>query len=122
MLHTMKRRVLLSSLVTRVLPLALASVALVGCNKDKKDDGDAAADATAIVVADAAADAAVADAAVDAADAAVAPLATVVAPRPTAKPKPIDPPICAAARTAKARNSPAAPGLEKQCLAAGGTM
>jgi hypothetical protein len=30
-------------------------------------------------------------------------------------------PICDAARQARARNSPAAPGLEAQCLAAGGT-
>jgi hypothetical protein len=32
-----------------------------------------------------------------------------------------DPPICAAARNARARNSPAAPNLEAQCRAAGGT-
>lgn len=32
-----------------------------------------------------------------------------------------DPPICASARSARARNSPAAPGLERQCRAAGGT-
>lgn len=31
-----------------------------------------------------------------------------------------DPPICANARSARARNSPAAPGLEAQCRAAGG--
>ncbi len=31
-------------------------------------------------------------------------------------------PICDAARSAKARNSPAAPGLERQCLASGGSM
>lgn len=31
-------------------------------------------------------------------------------------------PICVAARSAKARNSPAAPGLERQCLASGGSM
>ncbi len=31
-------------------------------------------------------------------------------------------PICDAARSAKARNSPAAPGLEEQCLAGGGSM
>ena len=30
--------------------------------------------------------------------------------------------ICDAARTAKTRNSPAAPGLEKQCLESGGSM
>ncbi|MEO8019861.1 MAG: hypothetical protein ABI769_18785 [Pseudomonadota bacterium] len=33
----------------------------------------------------------------------------------------VDPPICAAARNARARNSPAAPNLEAQCRAAGGT-
>ena len=38
---------------------------------------------------------------------------------PAAKP---DPPICAPARSARARNSPAAPGLERQCIAAGGTL
>lgn len=31
-------------------------------------------------------------------------------------------PICDAARSARARNSPAAPGLERQCLASGGSM
>jgi hypothetical protein len=55
------------------------------------------------------------------ADAAVAPLATVV-PKVIAKPKFVDPPICAHARNAKQRNSPAAPGLERQCVAAGGVM
>lgn len=33
-----------------------------------------------------------------------------------------DPPICANARSARARNSPAAPGLEAQCRAAGGSV
>ncbi len=32
------------------------------------------------------------------------------------------PPICDAARSARARNSPAAPGLERQCLASGGSL
>ena len=32
-----------------------------------------------------------------------------------------DPTICISARSARARNSPAAPGLERQCRAAGGT-
>ena len=32
------------------------------------------------------------------------------------------PPICDSARSAKARNSPAAPGLERQCLASGGSV
>lgn len=33
----------------------------------------------------------------------------------------VDPPICTSARQARARNSPAAPSLEAQCRAAGGT-
>ncbi|MEO6364564.1 MAG: hypothetical protein ABIO38_00720 [Luteimonas sp.] len=33
-----------------------------------------------------------------------------------------EPPICVNARGARARNSPAAPGLEQQCLAAGGRL
>ena len=127
----MKRRALSPSCstvsfsrLTALLALSLACASVVGCNKDKKGDGDAAADAAAdatAAVADAAADAAVADAAADAADAAPAPVTTVVQPK-VGKPKPIDPPICAAARSAKQRNSPAAPGLERQCVAAGGTM
>lgn len=43
---------------------------------------------------------------------------------PFAKPAPAraqDPPICASARAARARSSPAAPSLEAQCRAAGGT-
>lgn len=119
MLHTMTRSVLSPALLVLVVaslgPLALA------CSKDKKDEGDAAADsAVAVEIADAAADAAdAADAdAVDAADAATAPLATVVAPKAVPK---ADPPICASARSAKKRGSPAAAGLEAQCRAAGGT-
>jgi eukaryotic-like serine/threonine-protein kinase len=42
-------------------------------------------------------------------------------PVPTPTPVKVDPPICAKARAAKARNSPAFPGLEAQCRAAGGT-
>lgn len=34
---------------------------------------------------------------------------------------PPDPPICVSARSARARNSPAAPGLERQCREQGGT-
>ena len=101
--------------------LALACVVATGCSKkDAAADADAASDAAVAVVADAApaADAAVAVVA----DAAVAPLATTVAPKVVAKPKFVDPPICAAARSAKQRNSPAAPGLERQCVAAGGVM
>ena len=102
--------------------LALACVAATGCSKkDEKAADDAAADAAAAVVVADAAVAVVADAA-PAADAAVAPLATAVAPKVIAKPKFVDPPICAAARSAKQRNSPAAPGLERQCVAAGGVM
>jgi serine/threonine-protein kinase len=44
---------------------------------------------------------------------------TAPVPTPTQK---ADPPICAAARSAKARNSPAAPGLIQQCTHAGGTL
>lgn len=125
MLLRMMRRSLLepSSAVSRVVlacALALACVASSGCKKDEKagaDAGDDAAADAAVAVADAAV--AVADAAP--ADAAVAPLATV-APKVIAKPKFVDPPICAHARNAKQRNSPAAPGLERQCVAAGGVM
>lgn len=38
------------------------------------------------------------------------------------RPSSVQPPICANARQARARNSPAAPGLERQCVAAGGTL
>jgi hypothetical protein len=116
--------------MTPALFVGLFMVALAGCNKAKKDDADAAVAAVA--------------AAVDAVDAATAVVAVavtadagdpgdagVVAPldasvvkvavpvRAVAKP---DPPICQAARNARHRNSPAAPGLEAQCKAAGGTM
>jgi serine/threonine-protein kinase len=40
---------------------------------------------------------------------------------PTPKPPAADPPICVAARNARARGSPAAPGLEAQCRGQGGT-
>jgi hypothetical protein len=53
------------------------------------------------------------------ATASASPAATTVAtPRAALA---VDPPICAAARNARARNSPAAPNLEAQCRAAGGT-
>ena len=45
----------------------------------------------------------------------------VPTPTPTPTPKP-DPPICATARSAKQRNSNAAAGLERQCVAAGGKL
>ena len=52
--------------------------------------------------------------------------ATTTKPVPTpsiAKPPPpkVDPPICVTARASRKRGSPAAPGLEAQCRAAGGT-
>ncbi|MEA2751252.1 MAG: hypothetical protein QOI41_5395 [Myxococcales bacterium] len=117
MLHAMSCRLVSSS----VLVVALASFAVMGCSKDKKDDVDAAADATV--------DAAVADAAADAADAAVvvdaavAPLATTAAPvRPKSTAPIADPPICQKARAARQRNSPSFPALEAQCKALGGTL
>jgi hypothetical protein len=111
----------LTSVRSSVLLLAVASFVVTGCSKDKKDD---AADAAAVDATVAVVDAAVVDAAVAVVDASVAPLATTtatVAVQATAKPK-VDPPICTAARSAKQRKSPAAPGLERQCVAAGGTM
>jgi hypothetical protein len=44
-------------------------------------------------------------------------------PTPVTPPRPAggDPAICVAARTARARGSPSAPGLERQCREAGGT-
>ena len=120
MMHSMKAGLRTVSLSIRVL-LAVGCLATAGCSKDKKDDGDAAADAAS----DAAADAATADAAADAADAAdatvvpltVAPVRKATPPPPPPAP---DPPICVNARVARARNSPAAAGLEAQCRAAGG--
>ena len=121
MLRAMKAPSL--SLSVSLLSLALAGLAAVACSKDTKDD---AADA-AVAAADAApaAVAVVADAAPEAAavvvlDASVG-IAPTVAPRPIAKPAFVDPPICVSARTARRRNSPAAPGLEAQCKAAGGS-
>ena len=119
-----------SSLRSRFTALAvlltLASFATMGCNKDKKGDADAAADADVdtgapAAAVDAAADAAVANAA-DASDATTAalPTATAIVGRP--KPVAVDPPICGAARKARDRNSPAAPGLAAQCAAAGGKL
>ena len=46
---------------------------------------------------------------------------TSAKPVPTPTPKVVDPPICAAARAAKTQRSPAAAGLARQCIAAGGT-
>jgi hypothetical protein len=124
-LRDCRNRLTLSSLPyasALLAALALASCVALGCSKDKKDEADAAAvdaapEAAAAVDAAADADADAADAAT--ADAATAPLATVA---PVAKPKPKpDPPICANARSARKRNSPAAAALEAQCRAAGGT-
>ena len=106
--------------LSSLLSLVLATFAVVGCSKDNKAEADAAPEAAAEVapVADAAPEAAVAAVL----DAAVVPLATVVAPRPVIKAPPPDPPICQNARAARKRGSPAAPGLEAQCKAAGGTL
>jgi len=86
----------------------------LACSKDKATGDDAAAEAAAAVV--------VADAAPEAEAAApVIPLPTApVAVKTPAKPVAPDPPICAAARSARARSSPAAANLEAQCKAAGG--
>ena len=99
--------------------LLLALPLLVACNKENKDAADAAPEAAPVVVV-------VADAAPEAeapADASAAPLATPAAVA-TAKPAAtaVDPPICATARSAKARKSPAAINLEAQCKAAGGKL
>jgi hypothetical protein len=109
--------------------VALSTVAVAGCDKAKKDEADAAA--AAVASAAAAVDAAAAVVAVavapDAGDLSVdagvatldASVKVAVPARPVSKP---DPPICQAARSARHRNSPAAPSLEAQCKAAGGTM
>jgi hypothetical protein len=120
MMHAMSFRLVSSS----VLVVALASFAMMGCSKDKTDDGDAAADAAVdATLADAAADAADAADAAAVVDAAIAPLATTAAPvRPKAPPVLADPPICQKARAARQRNSPSFPALEAQCKASGGTL
>ncbi len=105
-------------MITRLLAPALVILALA-CSKDKPAADDAAAEAAApVVVADAAPEAEAPAASVSA-----APLPTV-APVvvKTAKPAAPDPPICVAARSARARSSPAAPNLEAQCKAAGGKL
>jgi hypothetical protein len=117
-MHSMNR-----GLFSLALLAVLASVTVAACSKDeKKDDADAAADGApaeaAAPVAEAAAPAA------DAGDGATTPLVAPVV-RPVVKvappaPKP-EPAICTNARNARARNSPAAPGLEAQCRAQGGT-
>src|SRR4051812_23663580 len=105
--------------VSRWMLVALASLVVVACNKDKKDGDDAAAEA-AVAVADAAPEA---EAPAASASASAAPLATppVVVKTPP-KPAAPDPPICEKARSARSRNSPAAPNLEAQCRALGGKI
>jgi hypothetical protein len=124
MLRAMNR----SAVTSALLVLAVASLggSTLACSKEKKDEGEATADAapsaTAVAEADAAPPVAeVADAGdtSDASDEAAAPLASVVAPKPVPKP---DPPICVTARAAKKKGSPAAPTLEAQCKAAGGKL
>jgi hypothetical protein len=118
--------------ITSAFVVALFTVAVAGCDKAKKDDVDAAA--AAVAAAAAAVDAATVAVAVtvapdagdqgSAGDAGVATLdasVKVAVPVRPAVAKP-DPPICQAARSARHRNSPAAPSLEAQCKAAGGTM
>ena len=89
---------------------------IAACNKDKKDGEDAAAEAA---VADAAPEAEAPAASASAAPLASAPPVVVkTAPKPAPR---ADPPICALARNARARNSPTAPELEARCRTQGGT-
>ncbi|HSO33010.1 MAG TPA: hypothetical protein VLT33_10840 [Labilithrix sp.] len=99
-----------------VLPLLVGFA--FACSKDKATGEDAAADAAAvqIAVADAAPEAEAPAASVSATPLPTAPVVVKTAAKPAAP----DPPICAAARSARARNSPAATNLEAQCRAAGG--
>ena len=98
--------------------VALAPLTIAACNKDKKDGEDAAAEA-AVAVADAAPEAEAPAASASAAPLASAPPVVVkTAPKPAPR---ADPPICALARNARARNSPTAPELEARCRTQGGT-
>ncbi|MBX3193431.1 MAG: hypothetical protein KF819_40995 [Labilithrix sp.] len=101
----------------------VVSVAMFGCKKKDEGAADAEADAEATTEVDAEADAQVAVEEDAGADATTAPLAkpTVVA-APTASVSAATLALCARAGLARDRGSPAGPGLEKQCLAAGGTM
>jgi hypothetical protein len=103
-------------LASACMLVALAPLTVAACDKDKKDGEDAAAEAAVAVVVDAAPEA---GAPVVSASAAPLPPPVVVKTAPKPPPAP-DPPICAAARNARARGSPAAVNLEKQCIAAGG--
>lgn len=99
------------------LALLLAVVFALACNKDKDPGADAAPEAAAaVVLADAAPEAAAPAASVSATPLPAAPVVV----KPAAKPAAPDPPICVAARAARARSSPAATNLEAQCKAAGG--
>jgi|GEM_PF-4938328 len=123
--------------VTRILSLvaALGVVTLAACKKESPataDDAGADTGAAAATI-DAAPEVDAAVAADTATVDATAPLATVTATaKATAKPAatPTPPPapagnkdvICAKARAAQKRGSPAGPALEAQCKALGGTM
>lgn len=96
-----------------------APLTIAACNKDKKDGEDAAAEAAVVAVVDAAPEAEAPVATASAAPLATPSVVVKAAPKPVAPP---EPPICAAARSAKARNSPAATNLEAQCKAAGGKL
>lgn len=98
--------------------VGLAPLTIAACNKDKKDGDDAAAEAAAAVV-DAAPEAEAPVVSASAAPLATPPVVVKTAPKPVAAP---EPPICASARSARARNSPAATNLEAQCRAAGGKL
>ena len=98
------------------MPLVFVVFALA-CNKDKEGGADAAPEAAApVVVADAAPEAEAPAATLSAAPPPTAPVGVKTAAKPAAP----DPPICARARDARARSSPAATNLEAQCKAAGG--
>jgi hypothetical protein len=98
--------------------MVVALLTVAACDKDKKDGEDAAAEAAAALVVDAAP-----EAETPVVDASPAPLAPPVVVKTAAKPvAPPEPPICASARNARARNSPAATNLEAQCRAAGGKI
>ena len=102
-------------IVRRALPLLI--VFAFACSKDKVTADDAAAEAAPpLAVADAAPEA---EAPASSASVSPPPTAPAVVKTGT-KPAAPDPPICAAARAARARNSPAATNLEAQCRAAGG--
>ena len=101
------------------LALPLVVVFALACNRDKEAGADAAPEAAAPdVVADAAPEVAAPAANVSATPLPTAPVVVKTAAKPAA-PAP-DPPICVAARAARARSSPTTTNLEAQCKAAGG--